>query len=193
MTETMDFFTASALVAKSKEMDLPTMELVFRLENSGEDFYNALADRIDNDEAAELLRRNGREERGHARRLQRAIGIKLGEEWKPSPEVLERFSIPLPDDISLDVFPSIVKAEMDGDVGYQRWADRESDPEVARLLRLNGREETIHGERVSKALEILQAAAANPWRQSAGRPDRMRWPPCSCRRSGSGPVEMWTG
>ena len=68
MTETMDFFTASALVAKSKEMDLPTMELVFRLENSGEDFYNALADRIDNDEAAELLRRNGREERGHVRR-----------------------------------------------------------------------------------------------------------------------------
>ena len=66
----------------------------------------------------------------------------------------------MPDDISLDVFPSIVKAEMDGDVGYQRWADRESDPEVARLLRLNGREETIHGERVSKALEILQAAAS---------------------------------
>ena len=160
MTDTMDFFTASAVVAKAKEMDPSTMELVYRLENSGEDFYNALADRIDNDEAAELLRRNGREERGHARRLQRAIGIKLGHEWKPSPEVLERFSIPLPDEISLDVFPAIVKAEMDGDVGYQRWADKESDPEVARLLRLNGREETIHGERVSKALEILHAAAS---------------------------------
>ena len=51
-----------------------------------------------------------------------------------------------------------MQAEIDGDAGYQRWADRESDPEVARLLRLNGREETIHGERVSQALEILKAA-----------------------------------
>ena len=43
-----------------------------------------------------------------------------------------------------------------------RAIDEETDrnPEVARLLRLNGREETIHGERVSKALEILQAAAS---------------------------------
>ena len=71
---------------------------------------------------------------------------------------MTNFAIPLPDEISIDVFPAIVKAEIDGDTGYQRWADRESDPEVARLLRLNGREETIHGERVSKALEILQAA-----------------------------------
>lgn len=157
MTEPMDFFAASQAVAKAKEMDLPTMELVFRLENSGEDFYNALADRIDNEEAAELLRRNGREELGHARRIQRAIAIKLGGEWQPSEEVMQRFAIPLPDEISIDVFPAIVKAEIDGDAGYQRWADNESDPEVARLLRLNGREETIHGERVSKALEILQA------------------------------------
>jgi rubrerythrin len=158
MTETMDFFAASQAVAKAKEMDVPTMELVFRLENSGEDFYNALADRIDNEEAAELLRRNGREELGHARRIQRAIAIKLGQDWEPSDAVMERFAIPLPDEISIDVFPAIVKAELDGDAGYQRWADNESDPEVARLLRLNGREEAIHGERVSKALEILQAA-----------------------------------
>jgi rubrerythrin len=157
MTEAMDFFSASQAVAKAKEMDLATMELVFRLENSGEEFYNALADRVDNAEAAELLRRNGREERGHARRLQRAISIKLGQDWEPSEEVMQNFAIPLPDEIGIDVFPAIVKAEIDGDTGYQRWADRESDPEVARLLRLNGREETIHGERVSKALEILQA------------------------------------
>lgn len=155
----MDFFAASAAVAQAKEMDVPTMELVFRLEQSGEDFYNALADRVGNEEAAALLRKNGREEVGHARRLQRAISIKLGEEWVPSPEALTRFAIPLPDEISIDIFPVIVQAEIDGDAGYQRWADREADPEVARLLRLNGREETIHGERVAQALEILQAAA----------------------------------
>ena len=156
----MDFFSVSAAVAKAEELDVATMELVFRLENSGEDFYDALADRIEVVEAAELLRRNGREERGHARRLRRAITIKIGEDWQPSEEVRRRFAIPLPDTIGLEMFPAIVKAELDGDVGYQRWADEEPDPEVARLLRLNGREETIHGQRVTKALEILQSAAS---------------------------------
>ena len=60
----------------------------------------------------------------------------------------------------LELFPAIIKAEMDGDAGYQRWADGEPDPEVARLLRLNGREETKHGERAARALAILEAAQA---------------------------------
>lgn len=158
MTDHQDFFSASAAIAQVDELDVAAMELLFRLECSGEDFYNALADRIDNDEAAELLRKNGREEMGHARRLQRAITIKVGGEYEPSAEVLERFAIPLPDSISVDIFPIIVKAELDGDAGYQRWADKEPDPEVAELLRLNGREETKHGERVAEALTILEAA-----------------------------------
>lgn len=154
----LDFFSASAALAACKELDVPAMELLYRLECSGEDFYNALADRIGNDEAGDLLRKNGREELGHARRVQRAISIRLGTDYEPSAEVRERFVIPLPDTIGLDLFPAIVKAEMDGDAGYQHWADKESDPDVARLLRLNGREETVHGERVARALAILEAA-----------------------------------
>jgi rubrerythrin len=158
MTEYDDFFSASAAIATVEVLDVEAMELLFRLECSGEDFYNALADRIGNDEAAELLRKNGREEMGHARRIQRAITIKVGGEYEPSAEVLARFEIPLPDTISVDLLPIIVKAELDGDAGYQRWADREPDPEVAELLRRNGREETKHGERVAEALRILEAA-----------------------------------
>lgn len=161
MTSDQDFFSASAELAACKQLDVPAMELLYRLECSGEDFYNALADRIGNDEAADLLRKNGREELGHARRVQRAIGIKLGADYEPPAEVRERFVIPLPDTIGLDLLPIIVKAELDGDAGYQRWADQESDPDVARLLRLNGREETVHGSRVSKAMEILEAAQAS--------------------------------
>jgi rubrerythrin len=160
-TKDLDFFSASAELAACTELDVPAMELLYRLECSGEDFYNALADRIGNDEAADLLRKNGREEMGHARRVQRAISLRLGTEYEPSADVRERFVIPLPETIGLDLFPAIVKAEMDGDAGYQRWADRESDPEVARLLRLNGREETGHGERAAKALAILEAAQAS--------------------------------
>jgi rubrerythrin len=156
----MNFFTASAAVAGMRELDVEGMKLVYRLECSGEDFYDKLADRIDNDRAAELFRKNGREELGHAKRIARAIAIKLGTDFVPSGEMVERLEIPLPDEISLDVLPQIVAAEIQGDAGYQAWADREPDEEVAKLLRRNGREETGHAERVREAIAILQAAAA---------------------------------
>ena len=160
-TPDLDFFSASAKLAACTELDLEAMELLYRLEISGDDFYQGLADRIGNDEAGDLLRKNGREELGHARRVQRAMSIKLGHDYEPSTEVATPFVIPLPDEVSLELFPVIVKAELDGDAGYQHWADIEPDPEVARLLRLNGREETIHGERVAQALSILEAAHAS--------------------------------
>jgi rubrerythrin len=159
MPDPPDFFTAATQVLGIECLDVPAMELLFKLECSGEDFYNALADRIGNDEAAELLRRNGREEVGHARRLERAIALKLGGSFTPSAELLERYPIPLPDTVSADLLPLIVEAEIDGDAGYQRWADNESDPEVATLLRRNGREETVHGERVTQAIAILRSSA----------------------------------
>jgi rubrerythrin len=161
MTEDLDFFSASARLASCGELDIPAMELLYRLEISGDDFYCALAERVGNEEAGDLLRKNGREELGHARRVQRAMGIRLGADYEPTDEVRTPFVIPLPDVVSLKLFPAIVQAEIDGDAGYQRWADRETDPEVERLLRLNGREETIHGQRVSEALAILEAAAAS--------------------------------
>ena len=153
----LDFFTAVAQVGEFETLDVAAMELLFRVECSGEDFYFALADRIDNDEAADLLRKNGREEVGHARRLERAIALKLGREYEPSEQMQTRFSIPLPDAIDATLFPVIVQAELDGDVGYQKWADGEENPEVAKLLRQNGREETLHGERVRKVVELLNA------------------------------------
>jgi rubrerythrin len=155
------FLSASAELAALDQLDAPALELLFRLECSGEDFYNLLAQRVGNDDAAELLRRNGREELGHARRVQRAISIKLGHDYEPSGEVLERFPITLPDAVGTDVLPLVVQGELDGDAGYQRWADHEPDAEVARLLRLNGREETKHGGRVTQAIAILERAASS--------------------------------
>ena len=154
----LDFFSASAALAATEELDVAAMELLFKLENSGEDFYNALADRIGDERAADLLRRNGREEVGHARRIQRAIAIKTGTELDPD-QVIERFSIKgLPDPIDPALFPAIAEGEMKGDAGYQKWADAEPDPEVQRLLRLNGREETKHAERLRQVSEILGVA-----------------------------------
>ena len=72
MTEAHDFGAASAALAGLEQLDVPALELLYKLECSGEDFYNLLADRIDDERAAELFRRNGREELGHARRVARA-------------------------------------------------------------------------------------------------------------------------
>ncbi len=151
----INFFSAAAQVAALEALDVEGMKLLFRVECSGEDFYFALADRVDNAETADLLRKNGREEVGHARRLQRAIALKVGGDFAPSDEMLTRFAIPLPDHIDAGLFPAIVQAELDGDAGYQKWADAESDPEVAKLLRQNGREETLHGERVRRVADLL--------------------------------------
>lgn len=152
-----NFYSVSASLGSITTLDVAAMETIYRLECSGEQFYNLLAERIGNDEAAELLRRNGREELAHARRIAKALSIRLGREWEPSAEVSELLSIPMPADVTPDLFRGIVQGELNGDAGYQAWADKEEDPEVEKLLRLNGREETIHAERVRKVLEILGA------------------------------------
>lgn len=152
-----DFFSAVATLNAVKVLDVDAMKLLYRVENAGEDFYSGLANRIGNPQAADLLRRNGREERGHAERVGKAIGIKTGRPYDPTPEELERYPVPLPETITPELFAMIVKAELDGDKGYQNWADQETDPEVQRLLRLNGREETVHSERVATVMALLQS------------------------------------
>jgi len=152
-----NFYSVSASLGSIETLDVSAMETIYRLECSGEQFYNLLADRIDNAEAAELLRRNGREELAHARRIAKALSLRLGHEWQPSSEVSTLLPIPMPDHVTSDLFRGIVQGELNGDAGYQAWADKEQDPEVEKLLRLNGREETIHAERVRKVLEILGA------------------------------------
>jgi hypothetical protein len=87
--------------------------------------------------------------------VSRAIAIKLGHDFEPTAEQQQRYPIELPDTIDTAMLPAIVAGEQAGDTGYQKWADAEPDPEVARLLRLNGREETLHGERVTQVMALL--------------------------------------
>lgn len=153
----MNFFTANAQLAGVAKLEVPELTLMYRIEMAGELFYNKLADLVNNEEAASLLRKNAVEERGHARRLARMISIKTGEEWVASADVEELLEVPLPDTIDPAMFAAIVKGELNGDVGYQKWADAEENEEVQRLLRLNGREETIHAGRAQQVFELLGA------------------------------------
>ena len=52
----------------------------------------------------------------------------------------------------------LTQGEVDGDLSYQAWADAEENAEVADLLRLNGREETRHSERVGEVKRLLAFA-----------------------------------
>ena len=157
MAELPDFYTANLELAAATELDVDTMWKVFRLERTGHEFYEGLADRIDHPEAKELLRRNGTEELAHARRILKAISLTVGEDVEPSAEQLELHAVPLPDSVDAAMLELVVAGERNADAGYQAWADQVDDPEVAKLLRLNGREELIHGERVDQAIALLSA------------------------------------
>jgi rubrerythrin len=150
-----DFAAVAASLDSIVQLDVPAMRLMFRLENSGESFYNLLAERLGNAAAADLLRKNAREERGHAERLRRAIALKLGGKWEPEAADLAPFTLALPPKIDAGLLAGIVQGELQGDAGYQRWADAEPDPEVQKLLRQNGREETVHAGRVKEAIALL--------------------------------------
>ena len=43
MTDDLDFFSASQALAGMEHLDVPALELLYKLECSGEDFYNLLA------------------------------------------------------------------------------------------------------------------------------------------------------
>ena len=156
----MNFFEATMAIGAAEKLDIETAELLIRVENSGDVLYNELASRLNNEEAADLLRKNGREEVGHARRMMKVLSLKLGTEYVPSAEVLEKFEVDLPDSLDASSLPMIVEGELQGDLGYQKWASHETDPEIIELLLRNGREETKHAERIKQAIAILEAAEA---------------------------------
>jgi rubrerythrin len=157
MDTEMDFLSLSAALAAKEILDVEGMEWMYQLELSGEVLYHQLADRVGDRQAAELLRRNAVEERAHARRMAKALSLKLGREWTPTIEQQRILSVPLPDQVSAEFFLGVVQGEIAGDQGYQRWADLEPDEEVAHLLRLNGREESIHAGRAQQVSVLLSA------------------------------------
>jgi rubrerythrin len=150
-----DFAKTAASLGGLESLDVDALKLMYRVETAGEEFYEKLAAGIDNPAVAELFRRNGKEEKGHARRIGRMLELKLGHPYEPTGSDAEPMAVDVPDPLPIEMLPFIVQGEIAGDAGYQRWADNEPDPEVAKLLRLNGREEAIHSQRVEQALALL--------------------------------------
>ncbi len=153
-------FAAFAFLKDRKTLSVDDLKVLALIECYGEAFYFRLADGVANPDAQALLRRNGQEERGHAHRMLKAIRLKTGADWSLPADSDNPFFAALPATVAcdLDIIAALEAGEADGDLSYQSWADHESDPAVADLLRLNGREESRHGERATAVRQLLTAA-----------------------------------
>lgn len=151
-----DQIDAFSLLATRAKLSVDDMKILALLEAAGESFYLAAAAAVDNEEAKDLLTRNGQEERGHAHRLLKAIALS-GAQFELPADADNPYIQPMDLDgvINADLLNIIEQSEKDGDLQYQVWADAESSDAVAKILRQNGAEETRHGERVAQVVALL--------------------------------------
>jgi rubrerythrin len=153
-------FEAFDFLKNRQPLSVTDLQVLALIEGFGEVFYEGLAGSVDG-EAAALLRRNGQEERGHAHRVLKAIEIKGGAPFTLPAAAENPFVKVAPSYLASEEFLGMLAAaEVDGERIYLGWAESEPDPEVAKLLRQNGREEMRHSERVAQARQLLLAGTA---------------------------------
>lgn len=151
---------AFALLATRPKLSVDDLKILALLETAGEAFYFAAARATDNTAAKALLTRNGQEERGHAHRLLKAITLLGGEPYILPEESANPYIMPLQLEgmLNADLFALIQQGEQDGDLQYQTWAEAEvaTNPEVAKIYRQNGSEETRHSQRLAEVATLLR-------------------------------------
>jgi hypothetical protein len=132
------------------------LKLMVCLEAAGQGFYAAFAEAAPNDEVRAVMMKNGQEELGHAHRVVRALKLVYGEDF-PVPEPADNPYYAKPEGIVLspEMLRGIAATEVAGDMLYDTWATNLGHEEAGRLLRLNGREERGHSERMERAASLL--------------------------------------
>ncbi len=133
--------------------DLKILALV---EAIGEKLYEDMANRAAQPEVKKLLLSNGREELGHAHRVSKVIEILTGKPF-PIPRIEDNplFTGISPFPVTKAAFDGLVRSENSGGDLYDNIASGFDNPEVVALLKLNGKEEVNHGQRVKQAMEFL--------------------------------------
>lgn len=152
-----NFSGAFEVLKTRQKLAIDDLKMLALLESAGEVFYLSLAKDVNNAQVKELLIKNGNEERGHAHRLLKAIKFLGGEgftlpEHEQNPFVA---SVLTGGPVNFDTFTMIENGEKNGDLLYQVWAAAEANPDVAKIYRQNGSEETLHSERVAQAKKLL--------------------------------------
>ena len=149
------FAHINAVTAPSID-DLKVMVL---LEAAGLELYAQMAEGTENPELAELFRENGRQEMGHAHRVAKAIRAISGEDYPP-PEPAENPYLggPIPTaPVTPEALRQLAQGEFAGTGLYETWATGVNHEEAARLFRLNGGEETDHGNRLLAMADMIAA------------------------------------
>ncbi|WP_374531109.1 ferritin family protein [Novosphingobium sp.] len=138
-------------------LDLKVMVLT---ESAALELYNTIATGTDNPAVAELLRYNGREEFLHAERVAQAILAISGEDFTPPQPAdhpyLQDGPLAVPP-VTVESLRKLAQGEFGGEALYEGWAANTANAEAARLFRLNGKEETDHGNRLMEAAALLEA------------------------------------
>lgn len=151
-----DFESALGYIMTVTKPTVDDLKLMAYIEAGGEAFYLGLANAASKPEIAELLTKNGREERAHAHRCKRVIEKLSGEAFTvPAPEDNPYYVIPEGLVVDAEMLNGLVEGENGGDTLYQGWAAGMDDAECADLLSRNGKEELTHGERCKQALSML--------------------------------------
>ena len=136
-------------------MDMKVMSLV---EAAAMTLYYKTAETAEDPRVADLLKRNGREEMLHGQRVALAIKAVSGEDFfVPMAEdnpYLQAGSGPI-GEITKDGLTKLSVGEFAGEGLYETWASNTANAEAARLFRLNGKEETDHGNRLLEAAALL--------------------------------------
>jgi rubrerythrin len=160
---TSDLIAAFGVLKTRTALSVDDLRVLAMIEAAGEEFYVRIARSIPGNapgtvEAKTLLMRNGREERGHARRLLKAIAAE-GATFDLPVHSDNPFVASLPPEIpaTAGFLKGLESGEQEGDRQYQAWADAATNPVVARILRQNGREETRHGRRDAQVVRLLAA------------------------------------
>jgi hypothetical protein len=146
-----------AILRERSALSAADLKVLAMIEAAGEALYFRIAEGVREPRAAELLRQNGREERGHAYRLAKILKLQTGEDFVPPADADNPFVTSLPAGLPAtpEFIASLEHGEADGDRLYQKWADGAANLEVAKLLRLNGREESRHGIRDAEVIRYI--------------------------------------
>lgn len=148
---------AFALLAQKAKLEVEELHVLALVEASGSATYSAIANTSDNEEIQSLLKKNGREEVGHAHRIMKALTLLTGDEYElPSDEENPLVSSAPAPALSIELLKMFIQAEYSGEPMYNRWADNEPNAEVAKIYRLIGGDEVRHANRLEQVLEIFQ-------------------------------------
>ncbi|WP_140420520.1 ferritin-like domain-containing protein [Novosphingobium sp. B 225] len=150
-----DAFAHIGAVTAPTVLDVKVLALT---EAAAMTLYYKTAEGTDNAAVRDLLHANGREEFLHAQRAALAVKAISGEDFFPplaeDNPYLQDGGAPFAP-VTAEALKGLAQGEFGGEALYEKWAVATDNAEAARLFRLNGKEETDHGNRLLQAAALL--------------------------------------